>query len=155
MGLGKVAESLPLIKKACSLNKLPESLKNIDKIERRAKPPIYGLEMFKALSRAKIGFNIHGDVGGDFAANVRLFEVTGVGSCMVTDWKSNLRDLFEPDTETVTYRSAEECVEKVTWLFHHPEERQQIAERGQRKTLTSHTYRQRAARLHEIILQHM
>jgi len=56
--------------------------------------------MYKALSRAKIGFNIHADIASDYAANMRMFEVTGVGSCLITDWKPNLHELFEDGEES-------------------------------------------------------
>jgi hypothetical protein len=35
------------------------------------------------------------------ATNQRLYEVTGVGSVLVTDWKSNMPDLFDLDREVV------------------------------------------------------
>jgi spore maturation protein CgeB len=111
--------------------------------------------MFKALAHAKVSFNIHGDVAGEYAANVRLFEVTGVGSCLLTDWKKNIHELFEPDTEIVTYRSPDECVEKVQWLLDHKEECSAIARKGQKRTLRDHNYNKRAEQLHEIILKHL
>ena len=84
---------------------MPQNPKNISAISKIAKPPVYGLDMFKAISRSKIGFNMHGEVAGDYAANVRLFEITGVGSCMVTDWKKNLNEIFEIDKEAVAFRN--------------------------------------------------
>jgi spore maturation protein CgeB len=82
---------------------------------------------------------------------MRLFETTGVGTCLVTDWKSNLGELFEPDREVVTYRSAEECVDKVKWLLEHPAEREDIARSGQSRTLKDHSFAQRAVQLDQII----
>jgi hypothetical protein len=86
---------------------------------------------------------------------MRLYEATGMGACLVTDWKSNLRELFEPDGEVVAYRSAGECVEKATWLLEHPAESARIAEAGRQRTLRSHTYRHRAPLLDELIRAHM
>jgi spore maturation protein CgeB len=82
---------------------------------------------------------------------MRLFEATGVGTCLITDWKDNLHDLFEPDREVVTYRSPQECVEKVKWLLEHPQEREAIAQAGQARTLKDHTFDQRAIELDYII----
>jgi len=107
--------------------------------------------MFKALSHSKIGFNYHGFAAGDYAANVRLFEVPGVGSCLITDLKKNLNDIFEIDKEVVAFTSAEECVEKVKWLINHPAERKAIAVAGQRRVLKDHTFEIRANHLDEII----
>jgi len=99
----------------------------------------------------KIGFNSHGEIAGEYAANVRLFEVTGAGSCLITDWKKNLDTFFEIDKEVVTYKSTEECIEKVQWLINHPEERKEIAKAGQKRTLRDHTFKQRAEQLNSII----
>lgn len=45
-----------------------------------------------------------------------------MGACLVTDWKENLHEMFEPEKEVVTYRSADEMVEKVNYLLAHDEE---------------------------------
>jgi len=82
---------------------------------------------------------------------MRLFEATGVGSCLVTDWRKNIRELFEPDREVVTYRSPEECVEKATWLLDHPRERLEIARAGQARALKDHTFVPRGAQLDAIV----
>jgi glycosyltransferase involved in cell wall biosynthesis len=115
------------------------------------KPAVFGLEMFQVLRDSKITLNIHADSSPTYASNMRLFETTGVGTCMVTDWKNNLHEMFEPDKEVIVYRNAEECVEKVKWLLDHPEKREQTAKAGMARTLKEHTFAHRAAQLDEII----
>jgi spore maturation protein CgeB len=150
--LDSLAKSIPGIKKAYFLSEIPKNPKNISSISKIAKPPVYGLEMFKAISRSKIGFNMHGAAAGDYAANVRLFEITGVGSCMITDMKKNLNEIFEIDKEVVAFKSGDECVEKIKWLLNHPIERKEIALAGQKRVLKDHTFKIRAGQLNEIIL---
>jgi spore maturation protein CgeB len=58
---------------------------------------------------------------------LRLFETTGIGTCLLTDWKPNISELFEP----VTYRSPAEALEKARGLLDHEPERQKIARAGQ------------------------
>jgi spore maturation protein CgeB len=82
---------------------------------------------------------------------MRLFEATGVGTCLLTDWKENLVELFEPDSEVLTYRSAEECVEKVKFILEHEDQRHTIAAAGQKRTLRQHTFKNRMAQIDEII----
>ena len=82
---------------------------------------------------------------------MRLFEVTGVGTCLLTDWKKNIGELFEPDKEIVTYSSLEECSEKVKWLRNNPKACKEIAEAGQARCLRDHTFAQRVLELDEII----
>ncbi len=118
---------------------------------KNAKKPVFGLEMFQTLHNSKITFNNHIDISAQYASNMRLFEATGVGTCLLTDWKDNLPELFEPDREVVTYKSVEECIEKVKWLLDNPQEREAIALAGQARTLRDHTFDKRAIQLDEII----
>jgi spore maturation protein CgeB len=114
---------------------------------------IYGLKMFDVLSRSKITINCHcnSNVTGEYAGNMRLFEATGMGTLLITDWKKNLSDLFEPDKEVITYKTPEECVEKIQYYLEHDHEREAIARAGQERTLKEHTYHQRIKELVEII----
>ena len=112
---------------------------------------VFGLDNFRLLGRSRLTFNCHIDSAETSAGNARLFEATGMGTCLVTDSKKNLPQLFAPDTEVVTYKSIEECIEKVDYLQEHESERQQIAAAGQSRTLRDHTYKRRAEQLDEII----
>jgi hypothetical protein len=58
---------------------------------------VYGLEMYGILARSKITINCEADCSGEYASNMRLFEATGMGALLITDWKKNLSDLFEID----------------------------------------------------------
>lgn len=122
-----------------------------EQIARRTHPPLFGLEMFQKLRESRVVFNNHIDISPVSASNMRLFETTGVGACLLTDRKKNLAELFEPEKEVVTYGSAEECVEKARYLLENERERRAIAEGGQRRTLREHTFENRAARIDEII----
>ncbi|PWT93232.1 MAG: hypothetical protein C5B55_04945 [Blastocatellia bacterium] len=112
---------------------------------------LWGYDMYRQLQRSKIALNIHIDMAEKFAANMRLYEATGVGTMLVTDWKQNLGDLFEDRKEVVAYRSIDECADLITYYLEHDEEREAIARAGQRRTLGDHTYRQRMHELVEIL----
>jgi spore maturation protein CgeB len=116
------------------------------------RPPVFGLDMFQILMDSKVNLNIHADSSPDYASNMRLFETTGVGTCLITDWKINLHQLFEIDKEVIAYKSAEECAEKVRWLLDHPKTREEIGLAGQKRTIKDHTYSQRAVQLHNFIV---
>jgi hypothetical protein len=151
VGLKHAAATLPLIRKANIIDEMPSRPKHIDRMLSKAKRPLYGLEMYKALSHSRIGFNNHAPGGGGYSANVRLFEVTGVGVCMLTDEGKNLGEFFEVDKEVVTYSSADECLEKVQWLLDHPAECAAIAAAGQARTLRDHNFSCRAQQLDDIV----
>lgn len=114
--------------------------------------PRYGSEMFQFLSDSAISLNMHGD-GIHFAANVRLYETTGVGSCLLTDWKKNIAEIFEPDKEIVTYTSKEEACDKIRFLLAHDDIRETIAMNGQKRTLSDYSYKKRVKGVIEYIKQ--
>jgi len=113
--------------------------------------PIYGLSMFQQLANSKLTLNNHINASSQSASNMRMFEATGVGTCLLTDWKENLSELFEIDKEVISYKSVDECIEKAKWLLEHPKEREEIAKAGQARTLKDHTFAQRAIQLDSII----
>ena len=74
-----------------------------------------------------------------------------MGALLMTDWKENLHELFEPGKEVVAYRNADECAELVRYYLEHEEERKAIADAGQQRTLREHTEFQRTQQLLEIV----
>lgn len=116
--------------------------------------PAWGREMYRILSCSKITLNDHGEFA-PYANNSRLYEATGMGALLITDWKQNLHELFEPGKEVVAYHSPEECVELVQYYLEHEEEREAIALAGQQRTLREHTYDQRVRELVEIVCEYL
>jgi spore maturation protein CgeB len=110
----------------------------------------WGLEMYQILGKSQITINHHGDVA-PYANNMRLYEATGVGTLLVTDWKDDLHETFEPGKEVIAYKSSEECAELVQDYLARTEERESIARAGQQRTLAEHTYFQRMQELVEIL----
>ena len=119
----------------------------------RCRAPVFGLAMFDLLRRSDLTFNAHADVNAGESANMRLFEATGVGTCLLTDHGSNIADLFELDAEIVTYGSPGECIEKAEYLLAHGEERKAIAVAGRKRTLETHTTAHRCAEIDALLQQ--
>lgn len=107
----------------------------------------WGIDMYEILARSRIAFNRHGEVAGGYAANMRLYEATGVGALVVTDATRNLADLFEPGREIVAYESEDDAVDKLRHYAAHDDERRRIAAAGQARTLREHTYSNRMREL--------
>ncbi len=115
----------------------------------------WGNEMYKILCKSKIVINRHSQASEKYANNMRLFEVTGMGTMLLTDWKENLKDLFIIDKEIVTYRSSDEMIEKVRYYLKNPVEREKIAKAGQKRTLNDHTYKKRMVELVKIVNRYL
>ncbi len=117
----------------------------------RCPAPVFGLDMYKVLSQSRVTLNTHTDAADGCVANLRLFEATGVGTCLLTDTGSNMADLFEADSEVATYSSVDELLEKADYLLSHENARKEIAEAGRRRTFASHTIKNRCERIHTIL----
>jgi len=115
----------------------------------------WGKEMFSILASSKITINRHGEVARTFANNMRLFEATGCGALLVTDYKDNLNELFDIGNEIAAYRSPEECVALIKYYLANPKEAQSISEAGQARTLRDHTYEKRMEETSEILTRHL
>ena len=126
-------------------------------IRQRLRGEAWGRRMFEVLHQSRITLNRHaridirGRVDSRFANNMRLFEATGVGTCLVTDAKENLAEMFEPGGEVVTYDSTAECAERIRRLLDHETERAAIAAAGQARTFKDHSYADRMAELLETV----
>ena len=83
--------------------------------------------------------------------NMRLFEATGVGCCLLTDTGKNMQNLFEADKELVTYRTNDECLEKVRFLLENEAERIAIGGRTEKRLLTEHSLPNRCSQLDELL----
>ncbi|MCK4934745.1 MAG: glycosyltransferase family 1 protein [Simkaniaceae bacterium] len=116
----------------------------------RCNPSVFGLEMFQILSTSKVTFNIHSTPAKGASDNIRLFQATGVGTCLLSDTGTNMPDLFEQDQEIVTYSSIEECIENLRYLLENPSIREKIAKNGQKRTLKCHTNFHRAREMDAI-----
>jgi spore maturation protein CgeB len=79
--------------------------------------------------------------------NQRVFDVPAAKAFLLTDKKSQLEDLFEPDSEVAAYSHPMEAREMALWYLARPAERAKIAERAYRRVIGQHLYRHRLAQL--------
>lgn len=113
----------------------------------------WGVEMYQLVSQSRVTVNVHVD-NVTVPANIRLYEATGVGTCLVTDSQERLAEIFDPDVEVVTYSSADECIETIERLLDDDVARARIAKAGQERTLTEHTCEERVRTLLDAIAEH-
>lgn len=110
---------------------------------------VWGLDMYKVLGRSKIVINRHIKVSDGFANNMRLYESTGMGALLITDYKKNLNSLFKIGSEVVSYKNASDLSTKIKYFLSHDKEREEIAKEGQKRTLKDHTY---SIRMKELLI---
>ena len=112
---------------------------------------VYGIEMYQLMSENNFVFNIHSDETVNHSGNIRMFEATGVGSCLLTDHKQNLQDLFTPGEEVISYSSKSELISKLNYLQNNLNVVQEISKKGQERTLNNHTTKVRVKEIDDVI----
>lgn len=117
----------------------------------RCRKGIFGLPLFSIIKNSDIVFNKHAEICNGTIGNMRLFETTGVGSCLLTDTGSNMGDLFVADEEVVTYGSYEELIEKLRYLTNNESARKAIAKAGQKRTLKDHSLKIRCEQISQTL----
>lgn len=115
----------------------------------------WGMEMFRTLKQGRVVLNAEIDLAKGEAGNMRLFETTGVGAFLLTEYHDNIRQYFEPGKELEVFRNGDELVDKIRYYLGHPEERKAIARQGQERCLREYSIEKRAEDFDRIIRNHL
>jgi hypothetical protein len=144
--LEQIAEALPLAFHGTLLGEPAGT-----PLARAYRGPAWGRGMYEVLGRSMLTLNRHIDIAESYANNLRLYEATGMGACLLTERGRNLHELFEPDREVVTYEGIEDCIEKTRYYLARPEAASVIAMAGQKRCLADHTVMRHAERMAAIL----
>ena len=125
----------------------PQALPASSPLHRCFQGEVWGADMYQVLRRSRITLNSHIDLAAREAGNMRLFEATGVGAFLLTDFKDNLHTLFVPDREVAVWRSVDHCLKQIEHYLRDDDGRAEIARAGQARTMAQHTYRHRATEI--------
>jgi spore maturation protein CgeB len=75
--------------------------------------------------------------------NCRFFEYMGAGGFVMTEYRPAIDALADADSEVVTFKSAQEAIEKIRYYLARPQQRWAIAEAGFQRAMRDHTYEKR------------
>jgi hypothetical protein len=109
-----------------------------DAVRRLNRGSVWGLDMYRALRQGRVVLNAEIDMARGSAGNMRFFEATGVGSCLLTEHHSNVGQYFEPEKEIVTFKGGDDCLAKLHALLDDPGKTDAIARAGQDRCLAKH-----------------
>jgi hypothetical protein len=146
-GRRQLLESLCKSSELCFWGKDLSELPDDSLLRSRHQGEVWGRGMYRILRDSRMTVNHHIGIAGPHAGNMRLYEATGVGTLLLTDWKEDLHEYFEPGKEVVAYRSPAECAELIRHYSEHEDERLTIARAGQDRTLKEHTFYHRMQEL--------
>ncbi len=85
------------------------------------------------------------------AVNQRIFDVPACNAFVLTDWREQMDNLFEPHKEIAFYTEQDEIPELLRFYMNNPQERQRISTAARKRVLAEHTWDHRL----QSLLSHM
>lgn len=85
------------------------------------------------------------------AVNQRIFDVPAAGAFVITDWREQIENLFEPGKEVVCFHSPEEVPELIRHYLKHPAEREKIIRAARRRVMAQHRYENRLTEIIDVM----
>jgi spore maturation protein CgeB len=121
---------------------------------------VYGADFVATLAAAAVGLNIHQHFGAGCdparygtGANMRVFELAGLGTPQLSDAKGDIARHFTPDREIVLYRSVAELQGLAGELLVDAPRRASLAAAARARALREHTWRHRLEELLTVALR--
>lgn len=115
----------------------------------------WGMDMYRTLKKARVAINIDIDGEENEAGNMRVFEVTGMGSFLLTEYHRDIETYFRPGIEIETFRDFSELMEKTDYYLQHPDQRETIAQNGQARCFRDYSLARRAKDFLMMINKHI
>ncbi len=107
-----------------------------------------------AESKIVLGVGAIGYCEDFYSLKLRDFDGPMSGSLYLTHDNPDLRKLYDVGKEIVTYRTPEECAEKVVYYLNYPEQASSIAGAGYDRAVREHTWDMRFKQLFDILELH-
>lgn len=83
---------------------------------------------------------------------LRMFDIMGAGGFLLTNYQSEIPEYFEIGKDLAVYESQDDLLNKIGYYLEHDDERNEIAENGQKKVKNEHTYRIKIQKMFEMVL---
>lgn len=109
-------------------------------LKQHCKKPLFGIDLYKVYKASKIVLNAHASDDIRYSGNIRMYEVTGVGSFLLSDFKEDMKDIFILDKEVITYNSFEEASKQIQYFLSNDTKKKAIAKAGHERTLQDYTF---------------
>ena len=111
-------------------------------------------EFIPLYHRTKIGINVHNR--GDYTVGgYRMFELPANGVMQICDGGPFLGSFYEVGKEVVSYRNADDLIDKIRYYLEHDAEREAIARAGFRRVMSDHRMALRFRQAGELVVRGM
>lgn len=109
-------------------------------------PVRYADEMPLVFAQSKININMT-IPNIENGIPLRVFDILSAGGFVLTDYREETLELFEPDTDLVVYDGLEDMLAKALYYLKNDTKRELIARNGYNKLCKFHTYKDRVREL--------
>lgn len=105
-------------------------------------------------SRINLNFGASCEYGAEVASGLpeRCYGIPACGGFLLCDKRTHARDDFTPGENWAEFDGIDDCVDKIAYWLSRFDAARDLAERCHHHVMTHHTYRHRAATLHEALL---
>jgi len=83
----------------------------------------------------------------------RVFDAGACGGPVLTEWSAELETLFDPGDELLCFHNLDEAIEMRERYLHDPNGARKRGRKAKQRVLAHHTYRNRAARILQVLEQ--
>lgn len=111
---------------------------------------ITGTRKSEILRGAKVVFN-NFHYAEIESANVKFFEIAGIGGFQICDYKPVLKEYSKIDTDKFTFKTIDEAIELINYYLGKPYLRHELANEQQSHFLEHHTYEHRINQMLDLI----
>jgi len=110
------------------------------------RPSVARHRMGNVYARHRVSLNLHAAVVRQ-GTNMRTFECAGYGIAQVVEHRPGLDELFEPESELLTFTDTGSMIAQIDRLLHDPALATRMAQRAADRARAEHTYGHRVAAL--------
>lgn len=98
-------------------------------VRQNSSSPVFGADMYREFSRAKIVVNCAIDVAGNERGNIRCFEAMGCGALLISD-EGNYPPGMKDGVNMLTYTTPQNLIDVIRRILANEPERQRLASEG-------------------------
>lgn len=114
---------------------------------------IHPTEISKVYSSSKIALGITSVENSKTMLSMRVFEALGSGILYISQYSKSLDNFFNHKEHLILTKSAEETRYYVNYYLEHENEREEIAQNGQKYIYNNHTYLHRAQKIIDVLTE--
>lgn len=111
-------------------------------------------EMKNVIRQSRISLNIYFEGYNLNGAPLRIFEVTGTGGFLLSEYRKVLSKLFVLEKEIVCGKSIKELRQKIRHYLINPQKRERVAIAGYKRAKRDHSWEKRLGEMFKIIANH-